>query len=492
MQTRRSVPIQDEAPVAAAPIAAAALLAPTLSGTISSGAAVSLFTLDGAEIDTAKETWIVIHGWTQNPSSVSHVAHQVAAQRPGAQVLMLDWSAADTGDDAGTLDITPEVGAWAAGALADAGFPAGTVNLVSYSYGVYVATELANAVPGGVDVLVAIDPGYDAPGSAYDPATQGDLSANSKYSLSFYGDEVKGNIGVAQSADEAVTILGSNHNGAYWVVESLLDATDGDGGGADAFFNLSRLLAHAPAGWLPNQFNSSGDNTFGLFDAVLDTTTDGRMPTGIDAIVFTGGDDVVTLFGQALNAHALGGDDTVNGSAVADTLFGDAGADRLEGRDGADILSGGVGADTMIGGRGGDAYYVGAGDVVVEASGEGADSVFTAVNYVLGANVEISRCLAPPRLAATAIPPTTSCSAMKVTTRSKAGLATTRSKAAAAMTCCTAMLASTRSPVGLARIRSCSTPCSIMPIATRSRISAWRTTRSVSMIQSSPRSARAR
>ncbi|MHA7066931.1 calcium-binding protein, partial [Azospirillum argentinense] len=64
-------------------------------------------------------------------------------------------------------------------------------------------------------------------------------------------------------------------------------------------------------------------------------------------------------------------------------------ADLLVGGEGDDTLDGGAGADTLIGGTGNDVYRVdNAGDVVVELAGEGADTVYSSINYTLGDNVE--------------------------------------------------------------------------------------------------------
>jgi VCBS repeat-containing protein len=72
------------------------------------------------------------------------------------------------------------------------------------------------------------------------------------------------------------------------------------------------------------------------------------------------------------------------------TLTGTSGNDTLIGGSGDDVINGGSGADTMTGGLGNDTYYVdNAGDVVIENSGEGNDTVVTALaSYTLGANVE--------------------------------------------------------------------------------------------------------
>ena len=77
------------------------------------------------------------------------------------------------------------------------------------------------------------------------------------------------------------------------------------------------------------------------------------------------------------------------GSAYADTFKGNAGANLLEGRGGDDVLDGGPGADVLKGGAGNDAYYLDlVADQVVEAPGEGADTVYIGLTYTLPANVE--------------------------------------------------------------------------------------------------------
>jgi Ca2+-binding RTX toxin-like protein len=68
----------------------------------------------------------------------------------------------------------------------------------------------------------------------------------------------------------------------------------------------------------------------------------------------------------------------------------------ITGNDGNNIIDGGLGADTMIGGVGNDTFIVdNIGDVVVEVTNQGIDTVKTSVNYTLGANIENAEAFAP-------------------------------------------------------------------------------------------------
>jgi len=95
---------------------------------------------------------------------------------------------------------------------------------------------------------------------------------------------------------------------------------------------------------------------------------------------------MATITGTAAN-------DTLNGTSGADQIFGLGGDDILNGGGGNDTLDGGTGADSMSGGTGNDTYYVDdIGDSVIEAAGEGTDTVRTVLAaYALTADVEILR-----------------------------------------------------------------------------------------------------
>lgn len=171
---------------------------------------------------------------------------------------------------------------------------------------------------------------------------------------------------------------------------------------------------------------------------------DSLVGTGAaDTIYGLGGHDVIE--GGSGNDHIYGGggNDTLNGGSGADTLYGGTGNDvyvvddagdvvvenasegtdtvragidytlganvenleltgtaningsgnslvnSLTGNSGNNTLDGGAGADTMTGGTGNDTYVVDdAGEVVVENTSEGTDTVRASINYTLGANVE--------------------------------------------------------------------------------------------------------
>lgn len=106
---------------------------------------------------------------------------------------------------------------------------------------------------------------------------------------------------------------------------------------------------------------------------------------GGDRIDGGSGDDV--LFGD-------GGDDTIHGGDGNDTITGnglpaDQGHDLLYGDAGDDTLIGGPGTAEMHGGTGDDTYVIiRFGEAIVEAPGEGTDTVASTVSFRLPDNVE--------------------------------------------------------------------------------------------------------
>jgi Ca2+-binding RTX toxin-like protein len=98
--------------------------------------------------------------------------------------------------------------------------------------------------------------------------------------------------------------------------------------------------------------------------------------------------------GNALRGEA--GADTLYGDAGDDFLYGGPGIDSLRGEDGNDTLFADGGADVLVGGKGDDSYVFesllngesNAEAQVIEAEGEGYDSLYLPYGGVLPANVE--------------------------------------------------------------------------------------------------------
>jgi len=89
------------------------------------------------------------------------------------------------------------------------------------------------------------------------------------------------------------------------------------------------------------------------------------------------------------NALPGAGGDTIFGGLGDDVLASGGGNDTLNGGPGDDTLNGGPDADTMDGGFNNDTYVVdNAGDVTIEAAGQGVDTVQSSVAHVLAVNLE--------------------------------------------------------------------------------------------------------
>jgi Ca2+-binding RTX toxin-like protein len=129
-----------------------------------------------------------------------------------------------------------------------------------------------------------------------------------------------------------------------------------------------------------------GGNDVFLVDNAGDVVV---VPSG-GADAGDGTDRVIASVSYALTAGAIEQLTTSNSSATtAINLTGNAAVNAITGNAGTNILDGKGGADTMRGLLGNDTYVVdNAGDMVVEAAGQGTDTVSSAITATLAGNVE--------------------------------------------------------------------------------------------------------
>ena len=144
------------------------------------------------------------------------------------------------------------------------------------------------------------------------------------------------------------------------------------GAGNDTF--VGNLAANRFAGGLGNDSYIVNDTSDVVFEA-RDEGTDTIIAYANYTLSNSSWVERLQLAGSA--DHGIGNN-------IANVITGGVLNDVLEGRKGDDVLDGSFGTDTLIGGTGNDTYYVdNADDVVVEARGEGEDTVIASVSYAL-------------------------------------------------------------------------------------------------------------
>ncbi|MFD2452638.1 beta strand repeat-containing protein [Ideonella paludis] len=120
----------------------------------------------------------------------------------------------------------------------------------------------------------------------------------------------------------------------------------------------------------------AGDDTY-VVDHLQDLTEE-AAGEGVDLVRSSVS---ITLGANLENATLTGSQDIdATGNSDDNTLIGNDGANRLDGRAGADQMAGGAGDDTYL--------IDNAGDLVQEESGNGRDTVLSAISYALTDNVE--------------------------------------------------------------------------------------------------------
>lgn len=275
------------------------VVSPGLAGTVrrvgnTTDYPVDILPLNGKAIDPSKRTWLVTHGWTSSRSepNIKAAASNLAGRYPGDQILTLDWSAAAARVDVfdgSAEDAIKNVGIFAAEALVSHGFTGSMLNLVGHSWGTYVSDELAERIPGGVNSIVAIDPGEDHPTqlNSYNPHSNGEVNfaAHSAFSWAFYSaylEYVLGNAGDEETpvtAHESVVVQGTTHNDIVFMFAAFLANPVSP---FAAYFDLDRLLNQSYGPWQLNQRDYTGSPvTGGGYEAVLSLAADRQTATNI-------------------------------------------------------------------------------------------------------------------------------------------------------------------------------------------------------------------
>lgn len=235
----------------------------------------------------------------------------------------------------------------------------------------------ANALSGGA--------GDDQLDGAAGADTLAGGSGDDSYSVDNAGDVITESAG---DGNDSVSASVSYTLSAHVEQLSLLGSADLNATGNDLNNRLQGNAGHNRLDGGSGQdtlVGGAGDDTYVVDNTgdVVQELADQGQDSVLASVTYTLSDNVEDLTLQG--AAAIDG----TGNAAANVLTGNAANNRLSGGDGADTVAGGGGADTLVGGRGDDVYLIdAAGSQIVEASGEGNDSVLSSVSWVLSTNVE--------------------------------------------------------------------------------------------------------
>ena len=129
-----------------------------------------------------------------------------------------------------------------------------------------------------------------------------------------------------------------------------------------------------------------GGNDFYIIDSSSDVVREDAsagtdtVSSGLNGYTLAANVEALILTGEAASG---------TGNLLDNLIVGNASTNTLVALDGNDTLDGGVGDDSLVGGVGNDFYIVdSAGDLIVETSTAGSDTVASGVNYTLSGNLE--------------------------------------------------------------------------------------------------------
>lgn len=292
---------------------------------------VDIIRLDRKAIDPSKQTWIVIHGRnsSRTNANIAELASSLASTRSNDQVLTLDWSGAASYFGLagfGGEDAIQNVGIWAAAALQGKGFAGTNLNLAGHSWGSYVADELAERIPGGVNTITALDAAENVPGG-YSPETPGeiDFTRDSLFSWAFHSDGTAGSNVTPTTADEAFIVYGSDHSLVVFLFAyMLMNPSDAVG----RYFLLSYLLLAQHGPWVPDQYISQLgiEDPVGGYEAEITARADGtttqsiRFVTNAPSLNITSHANGATVTSSPILLSGIATDAGRGGSGIASVV----------------------------------------------------------------------------------------------------------------------------------------------------------------------------
>jgi Ca2+-binding RTX toxin-like protein len=149
----------------------------------------------------------------------------------------------------------------------------------------------------------------------------------------------------------------------------------------------------AGVGQFDVMYGGPGDDTFVARsgdDVVVEDADEGTELVKV-YVSYTLGPNVenLHLLERGVGIEGIGNElaNSIEGNSRHNHVYGMRGKDILDGRGGDDYLDGGAGRDTLIGRAGNDIYIATAGDKIID-SGDGIDTVESAVTWTLGPKLE--------------------------------------------------------------------------------------------------------
>ncbi|MEM1391785.1 MAG: hypothetical protein AAGG00_00535 [Cyanobacteria bacterium P01_H01_bin.150] len=374
----------------------------------------------------AEQTWVIIHGWNDNPDDrFTELGQEIAAANSGDRILLLDWreaafnstemlgieyGALGTGNFRAATWIDP-VAEFAVEALndyygIDSLAASQSLNLVGHSLGSLVSAEIGKIYRDGLTVenetivtgnnegartITALDPPsvrnggenpfavepledvYDIDGRIEGIQTPETYADASVFSRAYVGEKsIAGNKELALGADEAfemdfgteseLTDFGSEHDR---VVRAFTNTINQEG----LLGDLLGIGAYESLETIAiddlGELKIIEGNTRG-FKGIIDVNDD-NLITSLTGILKAGNQDDIVI-GSSGNQEMHGTDlldfgaDSPYNGDHNDIFLGESGNDMILGDNNDDILIGGIGTDILNGGAGIDTFIFQPGD----------------------------------------------------------------------------------------------------------------------------------